>query len=149
MEKSMDENIELFNFMRKVEFFSMMDKNALWPLTTVSQLRKFKPGELIIKENSEPEGIFIIKKGKVEVFKTLKDNKKLFLSELQPGQIVGEISVIDKRNTISSVRALDEVDCVFISEWDFTTQLHAYPEIGLQLLPVLTARIRVLSELIL
>lgn len=46
--------------------------------------------------------------------------------------------------TSISVIVLEEVDCIFISERDFTSQIHAYPEIGLQLLPILAARLRIM-----
>jgi CRP-like cAMP-binding protein len=76
----------------------------------------------------------------------LQDGREVVIAELQPGEIIGEIAVIDKLKTTASVRALDEVDCVFISEWDFTSEIHAHPEIGLQLLLVLVERIRIMHK---
>lgn len=124
----------------------MLNKNALWPLVNLASLRHYAPNEIIIAEGDNPVGIFILRKGKVQVFKTLQDNKELPITTLDIGEIIGEISVIDKLKTTASVRAIDEVECIFISEWDFTTQIHAYPEIGLQLLPILASRIRIMYE---
>lgn len=146
MTNSIIDNLELFNFMKDLEFFNMLDKNALWPLADLAIVRNFKPGEVLIHENSDPAGIFIIKTGKVQVYKTLKDGGEFLIADLMPGQIIGEISVIDKLKTTASVRALEDVDCIFISVSDFTTQIHAYPQIGLQLLPILTARLRIMHE---
>lgn len=146
MSSSIVENLELFNFMKELEFFNMLNKNALWPLADLATLRHFNPGDVLIHENSDPVGIFIVKKGSVQVYKTLNDGGEFIITELMPGQIIGEISVIDKLKTTASVRALDDVDCIFISASDFTAQIHAYPEIGLQLLPVLAARLRIMHE---
>ncbi|ARG97977.1 Crp/Fnr family transcriptional regulator [Legionella micdadei] len=146
MEKDIAENLELFNFLKKLEFFSKLSKNALWPLVDLATIRNYSPNEIIINEGDNPVGIFILRKGTVQVFKTLDDGKELIITTLSPGQIIGEISVIDKLKTTASVRALDSVECVFISEWDFTTQIHAYPEIALELLPILAARIRIMHE---
>ncbi|ARB91321.1 cyclic nucleotide-binding domain-containing protein [Legionella longbeachae] len=146
MDNPISENLELFNFMKNLDLFKMLNKNALWPLVNLVTLRQFEPGELIIAENTDPTGIFVVYKGTVEVFKTLQDGSELVITQLDPGQIIGEISVIDKLKTTASVKALDKVECIFISEWDFTTQIHAYPAIGLQLLPVLTHRIRIMYE---
>lgn len=144
MTNSIAENLDLFNFMKDLEFFNMLNKNALWPLANLAELRHFKPGELLIHEDIDPVGIFILKKGKVQVYKTKPDNSKFLITELNPGQIIGEISVIDKLKTTASVAAIDEVECIFISESDFTSQIHAYPEIGLQLLPILAHRLRIM-----
>jgi CRP/FNR family cyclic AMP-dependent transcriptional regulator len=146
MEKTIAENLEIFGFLKKLDFFSMLNKNALWPLVDLASLRHYAPNEIIITEGDNPVGIFILRKGKVQVFKTLHDNKELPITTLAIGEIIGEISVIDKLKTTASVRAIDEVECIFISEWDFTTQIHAYPEIGLQLLPILASRIRIMYE---
>ncbi|KTD25914.1 MULTISPECIES: Crp/Fnr family transcriptional regulator [Legionella] len=146
MEKNIAENLELFNFLKELDFFSMLSKNALWPLVNLATIRNYAANDIIIHEGDNPVGIFILRKGTVQVFKTLHDGKELIITTLAPGQIIGEISVIDKLKTTASVRAIDEVECVFISEWDFTTQIHAYPEIGLELLPVLAARIRIMYE---
>ncbi len=132
--------------MKELDLFKMLSKNALWPLVNLAILRHFEPNELIISENSDPTGIFVVYKGTVQVFKTLQDGSEFVITQLEPGQIIGEISVIDKLKTTASVKALEKVECIFISEWDFTTQIHAYPDIGLQLLPVLTHRIRIMYE---
>ncbi|KTC85766.1 MULTISPECIES: Crp/Fnr family transcriptional regulator [Legionella] len=146
MEKTIAENLEIFSFLKKLDFFSMLNKNALWPLVDLATVRSYAPNEIFITEGDNPVGIFILRKGNVQVFKTLRDNKELPITTLGIGQIIGEISVIDKLKTTASVRAIDEVECIFISEWDFTTQIHAYPEIGLQLLPILASRIRIMYE---
>jgi CRP/FNR family cyclic AMP-dependent transcriptional regulator len=146
MSKAIDKQLEIYNYMRKLDFFSSLDKNALWPLANLTTLQHYQPGEILIKEHDKPSGIFIILKGKVEVLRTLEQNREFIITELGPGQILGEISVIDKLPTTASVRALEEVDCIFISAWDFNAQIHAYPEIGLQLLPVLTGRLRIMHE---
>ncbi|KTD55821.1 cyclic nucleotide-binding protein [Legionella santicrucis] len=146
MDNPISENLELYNFMKELDLFKMLSKNALWPLVNLAILRHFEPNELIISENSDPTGIFVVYKGTVQVFKTLQDGSEFVITQLEPGQIIGEISVIDKLKTTASVKALEKVECIFISEWDFTTQIHAYPDIGLQLLPVLTHRIRIMYE---
>ncbi|KTD11142.1 cyclic nucleotide-binding protein [Legionella gratiana] len=146
MDNSISENLELYNFMKELDLFKMLNKNALWPLVNLATLRHFEPDEIIIAENSDPTGIFVVYKGTVQVFKSIGDGSEFVITQLEPGQIIGEISVIDKLKTTASVKALGKVDCIFISEWDFTTQIHAYPDIGLQLLPVLTKRIRIMYE---
>jgi CRP/FNR family cyclic AMP-dependent transcriptional regulator len=68
------------------------------------------------------------------------------IEKLGPGEILGEISGIDKLKTTASVQAIEPVDCLFLSEWDFTVQMDAYPPIALGLLKVLVQRFRLLYE---
>lgn len=146
MEKIIAEDLIIFNFLSTLEFFNGLNKNALWPLANLSTIRHYEPNELMIEEGSDPVGIFILKTGLAQVFKKMDDGTEYIITELNSNEIIGEISVIDKLKTTASVRAMTTVECVFISEWDFTTQIHAYPEIGLQLLPVLASRIRIMYD---
>lgn len=142
MADSANNNIELFNFMKNIDFFSTLSRNSLWPLSNLAAMRHFKSGELLICEKSDPIGIFIIKTGKVKIYKTVENGSELMIAELLPGQLFGEISTLDKLKTTASARALEDVDCIFISEKDFSAQIRAYPEIGLELLPVLVKLLR-------
>lgn len=142
MEKSITETLDLHNMLKKITIFSMLNKNTLWPLANLARLCSFKPGEVIINDNSPPIGIFIIQKGSVQIYKTGNDGSEFGIAELMSGQIIGEMSVLDKSNTSASVRALEEVECIFISEWDFTTQMHTFPEFGTPLILMLNEYIR-------
>src|SRR5689334_5858645 len=121
MEQTMDEKMEAYNYMRKLDFFDKLSKDTIWPLANVAVKRHFGANELLIKDNSEPVGIFVLQKGKVQVFKTTEDGSEITLAELNPGHMFGEISVMDRLNTTASVRTMEECDCFFISEWDFNT----------------------------
>ena len=134
MSHSVAENTELVNCMKNIDLFKIMDKNALWALANLASWRRFAAGDLLICEASPPVGIFILKTGKVQVYKTKPDGSKLFITELLPGHIVGEISVMDRLKTCASVVALEAVECIFISAQDFINQIHSFPQIGLQLM---------------
>lgn len=146
MAKLINQHLKLYKTLKKLDFFSRLTKSVLWPLANLATFRHFKPNEFLIVENNETVGIFIIVKGSVLVFKTLDDGQEFILTELTTGQIIGENSIFDKSITTASVRALEEVECIFISGWDFNTQIHAYPQMGLQLLTILAERIRIIHD---
>jgi CRP/FNR family transcriptional regulator, cyclic AMP receptor protein len=146
MDESASGHMEIFKFLKKIPFFSRLTKQALWQLSSIAQLRIFEKDEILIEENTPPVGIFIIVKGQADVYKMHSKKGELSINQLKEGDIIGEISVIDKLNTTASVKAYEELQCIFISEWDFTAQIHAYPEIGLELLQVLASRVRQLYQ---
>lgn len=143
MDVDYKKNTDFFHFLSQSSFFKGLSRNALWPLANLCSQKDYITGDVLIKEDSDPTGIFIIVEGAVEVYRTLKRDQ-FHLTQLGPGMVIGEIATIDKLKTTFTVRAIEPTSSLFISEWDFTLQINAYPEIGLELLPLLTKRIRIL-----
>lgn len=126
--------------------FSHLSPAAVYRLVGLAQVRLFHRGELILEEGIMGVGCFIIISGKVEVVKSLNQPGQRVLAELGSGEIVGEMSVIDEQPHSVSVHALEETQCLMIERWDFKAQMQAYPEIALQLLPILAKRLRALLD---
>jgi CRP/FNR family transcriptional regulator, cyclic AMP receptor protein len=134
--------MDVREFLVGSSLFSQLSPAAIYRLVELAQVRVFNPNDLILQEGQVGLGCFIIINGKVEVVKGLDAGRPKVIAELGPGEIIGEISVIDNRPHTASVRALEKTQCIMIERWDFQAQMQAYPEIALQLLPVLAGRLR-------
>ncbi len=135
---------ELFS---KHSLFSHLSPAAIYRLVELAQIQTFLPGEFILQEGEVGVGCFIITKGLVEVIKSIQTPGQRLLAKLGSGEIVGEMAIIDDQPHSASVRAVEETHCIMIERWDFKAQMQAYPEIALQLLPILAKRLRDLLEL--
>ncbi len=92
---------------------------------------------MIIEENDVPMGCFIIAKGRVEILQGPQA-----VSQMGTGEILDEMSIFNDQPASAAIRALQSTHCLLIERWDFKAQMQAYPEIALQLLPVLTKRLQ-------
>ncbi|KTD35701.1 cyclic nucleotide-binding protein [Legionella nautarum] len=142
MELDSAELIKIVNCLKQTRFFKVLSPQAMWQIANICRVRSFHAGELIMEEGSEAQGIFIITKGKVEIFKTSKAAEMLHLAELKENDLFGEISILDALETTASAKAISDVDCFFISSFDFTTEVQSHPEIAIQLLRLLGANLR-------
>ncbi|WP_419420843.1 cyclic nucleotide-binding domain-containing protein [Legionella sp. D16C41] len=133
--------IESLKILQSSSLFSKLSKSILWRIAGLTTKQFFAPDEYLIKQNDIGDGCFIISKGKVEIFYEL-NGKKIKLNEAGPGEILGELAIIDNLPRSASVVALEPTEALVISEWDFKAQLQAYPEIALQLLPLIAQRLR-------
>jgi len=130
------------DFLQKTPLFSELSKQSIWRLADCAQFKKFKKGDVIISEGESQTGCFVIAKGEVLITKQQSDGKKKKLTQLGPGEIVGEMNIIDNQPHSATVTAITDIDCFMISAWDFKAQMQAYPEIALQLLPIVVKRLR-------
>lgn len=126
--------------------FSHLSEAGIYRLAELTQKKTFHKDDLLIQEGKSGMGFFIITKGKVEVIKGLETASPVIIAILGQGEIIGEMSVIDELPHSATVRALEETECLMIEQWDFKAQIQAYPEIALQLLPVLARRLRDLND---
>jgi EAL domain-containing protein (putative c-di-GMP-specific phosphodiesterase class I)/CRP-like cAMP-binding protein len=77
-------------------------------------LRVFAAGEIIFTEGDVSDHAYIIESGCVEIFIGSSDNA-IQLSVLGPGNIFGEMGLIDASPRSASARAISECRCVVIS----------------------------------
>lgn len=85
--------------------------------------RRFYPqGKRIVTEGEEAFVAYIIQSGKVSVF-TEKDGKKVEFSKLEPGQIFGEVALIQDTVRTASVEALEDCNMIVITRDAFKHKL--------------------------
>ncbi len=66
-------------------------------------------GQVILKEGSFGDALYLILSGKVEVYKTI-EGKKSVVGYLEQGAILGELSFIDKKPRPASAAAVGDVE---------------------------------------
>ena len=62
-------------------------------------LENYSKGQSIFREGEQTSGIYLVKKGKIEISKKTPDGWKQTLAVLAENQIFGELSVIENKKT--------------------------------------------------
>ena len=108
----------------------------------------FSAGELLFSEGEPCNGLHIIARGKVRLFKTSVNGREQVLSVNVSGESVAEIPVFDGGPYPASAVALEETEIVFISRRDFQAYCLEHPDVPLKVLTVVGARLRNLVGII-
>jgi CRP-like cAMP-binding protein len=124
-----------------VPLFSQLSRKDLTRLARAVVQRQYKKGETIVKEGEQAVAFFIIVKGKVEVSQG-SATKRQKLSELGPGGVFGEMALLDGGPRAATVKALDDVECLVLSRWDFVAELRTNPQMAVAMLPIISKRLR-------
>jgi CRP/FNR family transcriptional regulator, cyclic AMP receptor protein len=95
-----------------------------------------QPGELI----------YIILEGTLKVHIQQEDNNDVILAILGPGDIVGEMSLIDQINRSANVTTMDTTSLVWMDKSSFQEAMEHFPVIAQNLLRILSRRIRAADE---
>lgn len=79
----------------------------------MSSLKKIKEGTVLIHENTTSRKMFILKSGRVRVFKN-HIGQKVTLATLGPGEVFGELSFFDAEPRSASVEAISDCEAIVI-----------------------------------
>jgi CRP-like cAMP-binding protein len=128
-----------------VPLFSRLSRKDLGRIGRAVVERNYKKGETIAKEGESAVAFFVITKGKVDVWKG-SGAKKVQLNEMGPGEVFGEQALLDGGPRTATVKAIQDTECLVLSRWDFVAELKTNPQIAVEMLPILSLRLRDVEE---
>ncbi|MEY4616318.1 MAG: hypothetical protein RJB66_1278 [Pseudomonadota bacterium] len=104
-------------------------------------LKKFKKGDLIFRMHDEGDCAYIIDSGRVQIF-TESFGTEVPVSTLGPGEIFGEMAILDNSDRSASARALEDVQVSTVSRQQFEQRMDIADPIVRLLVSILLKRMR-------
>lgn len=90
--------------------------------------RTFEPGQELIRQGQEAEGLHLIASGEVTVVRT-DGGERIVLTRLSAGEVVGEVSLVLRRPSIASVIASSPTVTQHLPREHFMGIVRRYPEV--------------------
>ncbi|MBN8939762.1 MAG: Crp/Fnr family transcriptional regulator [Rhizobiales bacterium] len=103
---------------------------------------EFKPGALVMDFDDESDDVFVIIRGAVRVLMRTNLGHELILGDFEGGTIIGEMAAIDGFRRAANVTALVRTQVCRIPAAVFLEIVLGSPPVGLRLMRMLTARVR-------
>jgi CRP-like cAMP-binding protein len=108
----------------------------------------FSAGEMLFSEGEPCNGLHIVARGRVRIFKTSMSGREQVLAVEGPGGSVAELPVFDGGPYPASGVAMEDAEIAYISRRDFQAYCMEHPEVALKVLAVVGARLRHLVGII-
>lgn len=106
--------------------------------------KAYSAGEILVRQGEVGDCMFVLQEGEVEILKE-EDGKEAVVDILQPGEIFGEMAIIEKQVRSATVRALTPVRALTIDRKTFLRRVHEDPTLALNILKTMSGRIRKLD----
>src|SRR6185437_15037512 len=132
----------------KTPLLANLSQPELHNLAARTVRKLFSAGELIFSEGEPCNGLHIIARGKVRIFKTSMNGREQVLAVNGPGESVAELPVFDGGPFPASTSAVEGTEIAFISRRDFHSFCVEHPEVALKVLAVVGGRLRRLVGII-
>lgn len=136
-----------FWYLKHFNFFEGMDTPMLEKVEKLASMSKVKKHEPIYFPDEPSNSIFLLKEGYVKLTRNSPDGKEVILDVIGPGEIFGELSIIDEKESRNEfAAALNEAVICTIKKSDFEKLASINPSFTLQLTKRIGLRLRKFEE---
>ena len=126
----------------RVSLFANLDEEGLRELAAVVRRRGFRQGEVVFHRDDPGQVLYIIRSGKVRIYITSPEGQEVVLAVFGPGDYFGELALLDGQPRSASAVAIEPVETYTLQRSDFTTTVIQHPRIAVQVLTMLSRRLR-------
>lgn len=125
---------ELSSCLQATLIFRGLSHSHLIALSQIAQMHTFCKGDFIFRQGSEATGFFVVKTGRVKVFKVSANGKEQILNIYDEGDNFAEVAALDNKCFPASATALDPTELVMFPRSEFIGVLYQYPDIAINML---------------
>lgn len=101
----------------------------------------YKPGAVLFRENDEVSSFYFVRKGNVELSRTMANGEKVILDSIEAGQIFNEMTILGKRRRTVSAVCTQECSIAVGDPESLEALIRNSPDFALALIRKLAQRI--------
>ena len=143
MEEDRESNVAL---LQRVPLFNELSREDLAEISRVAVPRSYPKGVRVFHEGDRSDACYIVRNGDLRVTREHPDGRAIALATLGPGDIFGELAMLDGEARSASVEALTECQLLALPAGDVRRLLRGSSEITVKLVVALTRRLREANE---
>ena len=130
----------------RVPLFSELSPGDLDRISRVAVPRSFPAGVRVFHEGDRSDACYLVRSGDLRVTREHPDGRAIALATLGPGDLFGELAMLDGEARSASVETLSDVELLALPAADMRRLLADHPEISVKLIAALTRRLRETNE---
>jgi CRP-like cAMP-binding protein len=98
----------------RVRLFTALDDDALQRLTTVAFTRRFAADQIVFVGGEPSDHLYVVRSGLLRVLTTSSHGEQLVLATVGPGEVIGELSVLDRQPRSADVVAAELSELIVV-----------------------------------
>ena len=122
--------------------FQVLQPAEIDAVLAQAAVRRVGRNEFILRRGDPSSGANIVVSGRVRIGTMSEDGREVTLGVLGPGDVIGEMSVLDGEDVSADATALEDCVLLFIERARFLRLLRSDADLCLRMMAVLCRRIR-------
>ncbi len=137
---------DLREMLKKVSLFSQLGDDTLAGLAGHLHRRTFRKGTIIFHKDQAGDALYIVESGRVRIFLPTPAGEELTVDVAGPGDVFGELALLDGRPRSASAETQEDTVTFTISREEFQGVLMQTPQLATALVELLSSRLRHVTE---
>jgi len=140
--------MEIVKHIASIPLFEDLPKEQQEDLAMIVADQVYKRGQAIFTEGDDATGFYVGVTGRVKIFKLSFEGKEQILHIFGPGEPFGEVPVFTGQHFPANAEAMEDGRIFFFPRESFIELIKKNPSIALNMLAVLSLRLRRFTHLI-
>ena len=133
-------------FLSDIELFQDLSSREMEELDRITTISTVKKGKVFYRPEETGEVLFILKQGRVQLYRISPEGKKLVIASLGPGTLFGEMALLGQQMHNTFAEAVGDCLICVMSRKDLERLILSKPQIALRVLEITSRRLRDAEE---
>ena len=132
--------------LKKAPLFSQLSNETLGDLAAQLRRRTFRRDTIIFHKDQAGDALYVVDSGRIRIFLPTAGGEELTVDVAGPGDVFGELALLDGRPRSASAESLEDAVTFSISREEFQKYLARNPTLAVSLVELLSSRLRHVTE---
>ncbi len=137
----MEERSKLW-YLKQINLFAEMSSEEMGMLAQKTRMESVRKRTPIFFPGDPSQQVYLLKEGRVKISRLSKEGREVTIALLEPGEIFGELEVLDDVPRDTLAEALDDSQICVVSKTLFIEMMHKIPAFSFRLTKLIGFRMR-------
>ncbi len=124
-----------------VPIFNHLEDKQIAEITEAVQSDSYKKGEIIYRAGDKSDSLYIVRTGRIRIYRLSESGKEQLVRFLSPGDFTGELALFSESVHEAYAEAVADTEVCLITRNDLQKFLMKYPSISLKILTEFSSRL--------
>jgi CRP-like cAMP-binding protein len=140
--------VDQLGYLSRINIMDALPQEALMEVERLALVNMARRGTIIMEPVRGTDALYLLKEGRVRIYKISPEGKEFTLALLGPGNIFGEAGNFSIGAKGTYAEALDDTLLCLIRKPDVEKLMQKYPQLAMRVMEVLSSRLTQVQELV-
>jgi CRP/FNR family transcriptional regulator len=133
-------------YLKNADLFSWMNPEEIEELAQTTQMVPCRKNESFFFSEEPSESVYLVKKGRIKLFRTTAAGREIILDILGPGEIFGELALAGEKSRSHSAEAQEDGLVCILPRRIFEEIARRHPDFAFRIIKLIGLRFRAMES---
>ncbi len=129
-------------YLKHIRLFDGITPSEMKEMERITRMEAVKKRQPLYLPGDPSNNVYLLKQGRVKIANTAASGKEVTFEILEPGEVFGELEVLEDAPRATSAEALDDALICVIPRKEFDQYLAMHPQVTVRLTKLIGLRLR-------